>query len=96
MTLFEMTTIIAAVIVISMLIMIMVILSCTCTLLHFKNRKERALEPRPAPDVTVAPLQTSPQAASNVELMEVEENAADASSIIPKENVAYGTNQRKK
>ena len=89
-------TIIVAVIVIFVLLMIMAVV-LSLTILHFKKREGRVLEPEPAPVYeTVAPLQTSPQAASNVELMEVEENAAYASSIIPKENAAYGTCQMKK
>ena len=83
---------IVAVIIIFMLIMIIVIL--IFTLLYYKKKKKKMLELRPASLYeTVAP---STQAASNVELMEVEENAAYASSIIPKENVAYGTNQTQK
>ena len=84
-----MTTIIAAATVTFMLIMIMVISLFTYTFLHFKNKKEQVLEPKP--DENTASLQTSPQA-SSVE-MEVKENA---SSIIPKKNVAYETNQIKK
>ncbi len=86
-------TIIVAVIVIFVLLMIMAVV-LSLTILHFKKKEGRVFEPEPAPVYeTVAPLQTSPQAASNVELMKVEENAA---YIIPKENAAYGTCQMKK
>ena len=81
------TPIIIAVIVISMLIIIIV--TSIFTLLYYIQGKMLKLHPAPTYE-TVVPL---PQAASNVELMKVERNATYTSSIIPKENAAYGTNQ---
>ena len=87
-------TIIVSVFIILILTVIMVVV-LSLTILHFRKREERILASGPAPVYeTVAP--SIQAAASNVELMEVEENAAYASSIIPKENAAYGTSHTQK
>ena len=83
------TIIIVTVIAVFVAILIIAISFFTIILLYFKKRKKRE-EPEPEHEYeTVDPLQTSPQTASNDELMELN-NAVDAHSmIIPKENVAY-------
>ena len=94
MTLSGMTiTIIVAVLIIFTLMVIMTVV-LSLTILYFKKREGKVFQPQPAP--VYETMASSPRAASNVELMEIKENAAYASSIIPKENVAYGTSHTQK